>query len=387
MAPSSGAMQSAGPRPHAPCRPFNVDAVPYSPASDNPDFRNLRPCDTPSAAPASPPPPVGAEALVHPPLDAFNQLQLQPLADQALSDSSPVPVSSKTMRFPRRPGKGVIGRKCTVKANHFFADLPDKDLHQYDVRGLSICPPQAFASPMYLRGSVLCINCNTNWHIQILSPEALHVCILQVAIVPDVASRGVNRAVIRELLAAYRSDMGNRLPVYDGRKSMYTAGPLPFQHKEFSVKLVDEADGAVMSSSGLATSSQLSSFLHARHILTLGFGYRPRERPFKVTIRFAARADLHHLGEFLKGRQADAPQEALQVLDIVLRELPTTRCRFFSPLAIHASCSVCLLLVPILVSTSLTPLQHVLAWSNLFSKPCPPFSVLKFCSPALALLL
>lgn len=42
-------------------------------------------------------------------------------------------------------------------------------------------------------------------------------------------------------------------------------------------------------------------------------------------IKLAARADLHHLGLFLQGRQADAPQEALQVLDIVLRELPTTR--------------------------------------------------------------
>lgn len=44
-----------------------------------------------------------------------------------------------------------------------------------------------------------------------------------------------------------------------------------------------------------------------------------------MVIKFAARADLHHLGQFLAGRQADAPQEALQVLDIVLRELPTHR--------------------------------------------------------------
>ena len=27
--------------------------------------------------------------------------------------------------------------------------------------------------------------------------------------------------------------------------------------------------------------------------------------------KFAARADLHHLGQFLAGREADAPQEAL----------------------------------------------------------------------------
>lgn len=50
------------------------------------------------------------------------------------------PVSSKTLRFPLRPGKGRIGQKCMIKANHFFAQLqqfPDyKDLHQYDVSDL-----------------------------------------------------------------------------------------------------------------------------------------------------------------------------------------------------------------------------------------------------------
>ena len=50
-----------------------------------------------------------------------------------------------------------------------------------------------------------------------------------------------------------------------------------------------------------------------------------RQRTFKIVIKFASRADLHHLEMFLAGRQADAPQEALQVLDIVLRELPTSR--------------------------------------------------------------
>lgn len=56
----------------------------------------------------------------------------------------PVAPSSKSMRFPLRPGKGVTGRKCIVKANHFFAELPDKDLHQYDVCVLSF-----YAFPLY----------------------------------------------------------------------------------------------------------------------------------------------------------------------------------------------------------------------------------------------
>ncbi|KZV25671.1 protein argonaute 1 [Dorcoceras hygrometricum] len=180
--------------------------------------------------------------------------QFQSLAVQSEQPPSQEmqPASSKAMRFPLRPGKGSYGSKCIVKANHFFAELPDKDLHQYDV-----------------------------------------------SISPEVTSRGVNRAVMEQLVRLYReSHLGKRLPAYDGRKSLYTAGPLPFASKEFRITLIDEEDGP---------------------------GAARRERVFTVVIKFAARADLHHLGMFLQGRQADAPQEALQVLDIVLRELPTSR--------------------------------------------------------------
>lgn len=45
-----------------------------------------------------------------------------------------IPSSSKSVRFPLRPGNGSLGTKCLVKANHFFTELPDKDLHHYDVR-------------------------------------------------------------------------------------------------------------------------------------------------------------------------------------------------------------------------------------------------------------
>ncbi|XP_051123285.1 protein argonaute 1 [Andrographis paniculata] len=175
--------------------------------------------------------------------ETIQQLSIQPKTQ---------PASSKSMRFPLRPGQGSKGTRCMVKANHFFAELPDKDLHQYDV-----------------------------------------------SITPEVPSRGVNRAVMEQLVKLYReSHLGKRLPAYDGRKSLYTAGPLPFTSKEFKITLSDVEDGP---------------------------GSARPDREFKVIIKFAARADLHHLGMFLQGRQADAPQEALQVLDIVLRELPTTR--------------------------------------------------------------
>ena len=67
---------------------------------------------------------------------------------------------------------------------------------------------------------------------------------LQVTITPEVASRPVNRAIMAELVRLYKeSDLGMRLPAYDGRKSLYTADKLPFAWKEFTIKLVDEDDG------------------------------------------------------------------------------------------------------------------------------------------------
>ncbi|KAL5716727.1 argonaute 1B [Ranunculus cassubicifolius] len=162
---------------------------------------------------------------------------------------------NKSLKFPQRLGKGRIGMRCIVKANHFFAELPDKDLHQYDV-----------------------------------------------SITPEATSRIVNRAVMTKLVKLYRlSHLGNRLPAYDGRKSLYTAGPLPFATKEFLITLVDEDEVS---------------------------GAPRREKEYRVVFRYAARVDLHHLGLFLQGKQAEAPQEALQALDIVLRELPN---RMYTP--------------------------------------------------------
>ncbi|GFP81447.1 protein argonaute 1 [Phtheirospermum japonicum] len=157
---------------------------------------------------------------------AWSRLAVKKSQTDTLCPEMP-PASSKSVRFPLRPGKGVNGIRCIVKANHFFAELPDK--------------------------------------------------------------------TCTRIMESY---LGKRLPACDGRKSLYTVGPLPFLSKEFRITLIDEEDGQ---------------------------GSPRREREFKVVIKFAARADLHHLGMFLQGKQADAPQEALQVLDIVLRELPTSR--------------------------------------------------------------
>lgn len=52
---------------------------------------------------------------------------------QLVAAGSGFPSSSKSLCFAPRPGYGQLGTKCIVKANHFLAELPDKDLNQYDV--------------------------------------------------------------------------------------------------------------------------------------------------------------------------------------------------------------------------------------------------------------
>lgn len=50
---------------------------------------------------------------------------------------------------------------------------------------------------------------------------------------------------MEQLVKLHReSALGSRLPAYDGRKSLYTAGPLPFQSREFQINLMDEDDGS-----------------------------------------------------------------------------------------------------------------------------------------------
>ncbi len=63
---------------------------------------------------------------------------------------------------------------------------------------------------------------------------------LQVSINPESKSRATNREVLNDLIKLHgKTSLGGKLPAYDGRKSLYTAGSLPFESEEFVVKLID----------------------------------------------------------------------------------------------------------------------------------------------------
>jgi eukaryotic translation initiation factor 2C len=134
----------------------------------------------------------------------------------------------------------------------------------------------------------------------------------------------VNRAIVAELVRLYRaSDLGMRLPAYDGRSNLYTAGRLPFDAQEFVVRLAVDATARYEHSYTICSS--VRCYIHCAFNQRRLFTCTCREREYKVAIKFAALADLHHLRQFIAGRQPDAPQEALQVLDVVLREVASQR--------------------------------------------------------------
>uniref|UniRef100_A0A2N9G2L5 Piwi domain-containing protein n=1 Tax=Fagus sylvatica TaxID=28930 RepID=A0A2N9G2L5_FAGSY len=213
------------------------------------------PAVAPSSAASSSAPPPPTPASSSSPVASLTSGKLTLQDPSPMAQAAARPVSTKALAPPRRPGYGTIGEKVMVRANHFLVKVADTDIHHYDV-----------------------------------------------SITPEITSKKVNRNVMSQLINLYRdSHLGNRGVAYDGRKSIFTSGALPFTSKEFVVKLENDDERSASASSG-----------------------KPRrERQFKVAIKLASRADIHHLQEFLRGRQHDIPQETIQALDVVLRALPS----------------------------------------------------------------
>lgn len=68
---------------------------------------------------------------------------------------------------------------------------------------------------------------------------------MQVKIDPEVTSHKLNKVIMTQLVKLHReSDLGMRLPVYDGARNLYTAGFLPFTTKNFIIILSDDEEGA-----------------------------------------------------------------------------------------------------------------------------------------------
>lgn len=69
------------------------------------------------------------------------------------------------------------------------------------------------------------------------------MCFVKVIITPEVTSPKTRKTIISELVRLHRNtELGKRLPVYDGGRNLYTAGLLPFAYKEFTILLSEDDD-------------------------------------------------------------------------------------------------------------------------------------------------
>uniref|UniRef100_A0AAU7B978 Argonaute 2 n=1 Tax=Sogatella furcifera TaxID=113103 RepID=A0AAU7B978_SOGFU len=99
------------------------------------------------------------------------------------------------------------------------------------------------------------------------------------------------RRMFRQIMEAFRrKKYPNNYPAFDGRKNLYSAKELPF---------------------GMEVTDTVKVFNDERYI----------DQEYEVTVKFASRVDMSQLSQYLsgKGQSYQTPQEALQAIDIVLR--------------------------------------------------------------------
>lgn len=106
--------------------------------------------------------------------------------------------------------------------------------------------------------------------------------------------KGFNYRIIYEAFKKNPEAVNNAVPAYDGHKSLYTAKPLSDKQVEMDVLLGEGEDGGAPSTR--------------------------RVRTYHVLFRQAATINLKQLAQYVAGEPVSLPQEALQVMDVVLRQ-------------------------------------------------------------------
>uniref|UniRef100_A0AAQ4NS90 Argonaute RISC catalytic component 3a n=1 Tax=Gasterosteus aculeatus aculeatus TaxID=481459 RepID=A0AAQ4NS90_GASAC len=158
--------------------------------------------------------------------------------------------------LPRRPGYGTLGKPIKLLANCFQVEIPKIDVYLYEVD-----------------------------------------------IKPDKCPRRVNREVVDSMVQHFKVTIfGDCLPVYDGKRSLYTASPIPVATGGVDLDVTLPGDGG-------------------------------KDRPFKVTIRFVSLVSWHMLHEVLTGRAVAEPVDLekpistnpVHAVDVVLRHLPSMK--------------------------------------------------------------
>ncbi|KAL9402948.1 hypothetical protein Peur_006797 [Populus x canadensis] len=126
--------------------------------------------------------------------------------------------------------------------------------------------------------------------------------------------KGIGRKVMDKVQETYDSELVGKQLAYDGEKTLFTIGSLPHNKLEFTVVLEDVSltrGGDNDSSRGNGSPSESDQ--------------KRRKRPYhsktiKVQISYATKIPVQAIAAVLQGQESEHFQEAVRVLDIVLRQ-------------------------------------------------------------------
>ncbi|CAM0880911.1 unnamed protein product [Alopecurus aequalis] len=128
-----------------------------------------------------------------------------------------------------------------------------------------------------------------------------------------VDGKGVGRKVIDKLQQTYASELAHKDFAYDGEKSLFTIGALPQVNNEFVVVLEDISSGKTPANGSPGTDGSPGS--DRKRVK------RPYQtKTFKVELCFAAKIPMSAIAMALKGQESEHTQEAIRVIDIILRQ-------------------------------------------------------------------
>ncbi|KAK4777764.1 hypothetical protein SAY87_017951 [Trapa incisa] len=126
--------------------------------------------------------------------------------------------------------------------------------------------------------------------------------------------KGIGRKVINKMQETYREELGGKDFAYDGEKSLFAAAPLPCNKFEFTVVLED----ASLSRNNRNASPDGSASPNEADRKRLRRSYR--SKAYKVELSYAATIPMQSIASALRGQDSENSQEALRVLDIILRQ-------------------------------------------------------------------
>ncbi|XP_078383849.1 protein argonaute-2-like [Oculina patagonica] len=214
--------------------------------------------------------------------------RLAAVADTSATAERSTPPTPAACQPVGVPAASADEQSVEKKATNLGSSLPAKGHTARETQGNGgPRPPKrpgygTVGRPIKLRANFFRLN---------ISSELTDLYHYDVEITPNKCPRAVKRDVVNEIIRKYKdTTFQGHQPAFDGEKNLYSRIKLP--PAELSVKLPGEDGG--------------------------------KDRDFKVKIQFAAPVSLLELKNFLSGRQnVKVPQDAVQALDIVMRQMPS----------------------------------------------------------------